>query len=346
MASPTQESTAQVADAGPPPVAQLLEQVYAIAGAQMILAFAQHGIADHLADGPRSAAEIARAAGVHEDSLRRMLRSLTAHGLVEHDGPDRFRLGRLGGLLRSDDESGARDAVLLTEQVWWPFFGALPQVVATGRTGADVVYGTTFFEWLGAHPEAFARFVKAMNAIHSGEADAVAEAYDFSGARRVVDVGGGNGTGVAAVLRRNAGVEGVLFDLPQVIEGGGAALGDEAGRCELVGGDVFDAVPEGGDVYLLSHVVHDWDRERALAILRTCRDAMAPGGRLLVIEAVVPPGDGAHPAKFLDMAMLAFTGGAERTEEEYRDLLADAGLELTRVIPTRSPVSIVEAAAQ
>jgi hypothetical protein len=345
MTSSAQQPAHPPADAGVPPVVQLLQMVLGSLIDQMVHAFVKHQLADELAAGPRTATEVAHATGLHEESLRRLLRALTGFGLVAHDAAGRYDLTPMGAVLTSADDSGAREMALLTEKLWWPSWTEFANAIATGRTGTELAFGTTFFEWLEQHPDEHALFVKAMNAINFGQADAVAEAYDFTGARRVVDVGGGNGNGIAAVLQRYPNVAGVLFDLPSVIQDGGSALGEHATRCELVGGNFFETVPE-GDVYLLSHVIHDWDRERCITILRNCREAMFPEGRILIIETVVPSGDEPHIAKISDMAMLALTGGMERTEDEYRALLGAAGLGMARVIPTPTPVSIVEAVAQ
>ena len=182
-----------------------------------------------------------------------------------------------------------------------------------------------------------------MTKVHGSEKDAVAEAYDFSGVSTLVDVGGGNGTLLSIVLAQHADMRGVLFDLPQVVERGAPMLGAARARCELVGGDMFEAVPVGGDAYLLSHIVHDWDEEHCLALLSSCRRAMAPGARLLILEMVVPPGDEMHPSKMLDMLMISFTSGMERSAEEYEELLEHAGFRLERIVPTRSPASVLEA---
>jgi hypothetical protein len=343
MASPTQQPVEPGADAAPPPAAQVLQMVLSCLIAQMVHAFVKHGLPDHLAGRPRTAGDLAKVTGLHEESLRRLLRALTGLGMVTQKVPGQFELTPLSSVLTTDDSSGVREMVLLIENLWWPAWAQFPDAIATGRTGTELAHDATLFEFLEQHPSEQAMFIKAMNGINFGQSDAVAEAYDFRDARRVIDIGGGNGTGIAAVLQRYRDVHGVLFDLPSVTEEGGTALGEHAARCELIGGDFFDSVPGGGDVYLLSHVIHDWDRDQCITILRNCREAMAPGGRILIIETVIAPGDGPDLAKVSDMAMLAFTGGMERTEEEYRDLLAAAGLTLTHVIPTQSPVSIVEA---
>ena len=342
MTSPAQQPVQPGARVGPP-IEPLQLAILGTAVGRMIHAFVKHGIPDQLVGGARSAADVAKVCGVHEESVRRLLRSLTGLGLVTQEAPGRFALTPMSAALTTDDDSGTREAVLLDDTLWLPAWMQFANAIASGKTAIEHAYGTTFFEWLEQHPTEHTMFIKTMNATSFGESAAVADAYDFGEVRRVIDIGGGNGTGIAAVLERYPDVEGVLFDLPSVIKEGGSALGDHASRCELVGGDFFDAVPERGDVYLLSHVIHDWDRERCVTILRNCREAMAPGGCILIIELLVPEGDEMHPAKIRDMAMLALTGGMERTEEEYRDLLAEAGLTLTRVIPTAASVSIVEA---
>jgi SAM-dependent methyltransferase len=220
-------------------------------------------------------------------------------------------------------------------------------VLETGKTGFELAYGKELFDWLEEHPEQGANFDRVMRLVHGGEDIALADAYDFGAVRSVVDVGGGNGTVLATLLGRNPHLEGVVFDLPSVIGRGTPALDAHAGRWEAVGGDFFEGVPAGADAYLLSHIIHDWSEDRALTILRNCRAAMGPDGRLLIAEMVVPSGDEMHPAKMLDVLMLVVNGpGMERTEAQYAELLDRAGFRLERVIPTASPESILEAVPQ
>jgi SAM-dependent methyltransferase len=210
----------------------------------------------------------------------------------------------------------------------------------------QLAFGMPLFEFLEQHPEESAAFNRTMFARHSAEPGAVAEAYDFSGMRRLVDVGGGIGTLLATVLGRYPLVQGVLFDRPDVIDAARPTLAGHgvAERTELVGGDFLLSMPVNGDAYLLSHVIHDWDDERSVAILRNCRRAIDPDGRLLLVEMVLPPGDAPHPGKMMDMSMLVITpGGMERTAEEYGELLHRGGFRLTRVVPTQSAVSVIEA---
>jgi hypothetical protein len=215
----------------------------------------------------------------------------------------------------------------------------------TGRTGFEKAMGMPAFDYLARHPEEASLFSETMVGFHGAEPAAVAEAYDFSGAGTVVDVGGATGNLLGTILARHAGPRGVLFDLPHVVAGAPAllkTLGVES-RVGIESGSFFERVPEGGDVYLLSHVIHDWSEEQCLTILGNCRKAMKPDGRLLIIEMVLPPGDEPHPGKILDIVMLVLPGGQERTAEEYAALLAKAGFRLERLIPTASAVSVVEA---
>ena len=210
----------------------------------------------------------------------------------------------------------------------------------------QLAFGMPVFEYLTQHPQDSANFNRAMIATGAAEPAAVADAYDFSGVRRLVDVGGGIGTLVATVLGRYPLVQGVLFDRPDVIDDARPTLAEHgvAERCEVVGGDFFVALPENADAYLMSHILHDWDDDRCLTILRTCRKAIAPDGRLLLVEMVLPPGDTPHPGQMFDMFMLVMNaGGMERTEEQYGELLHRGGFRLTRVVPTQSAVSVIEA---
>jgi hypothetical protein len=315
-----------------PPAVQVFAMWQGSLVTRMLQTVADHGILRLLADGPRPTGELAGATGVHAPALHRLLRAMTGLGLVS-TRPDGWQLTPLGEVALDFGHPGwALDAV-----------DQLPRAVATGRTGMELAHGSPVFEYFESHPEDAAMFDHVMPLMTAGEPEAVAEAYDFTGIRELVDVGGGSGTLLAEVLERHPHIHGVLFDLPRTIAQVTPALQRFKDRCEAIGGDFFDAVPAGGDAYLLCHVVHDWDEERCLTILRNVRDATADDGRLLVVEMVMPAGDEPHPAKMQDMMMLVMTGGMERTEEQYADLLGRAGFRLERVIPTRSPVSVLEA---
>jgi DNA-binding transcriptional ArsR family regulator len=315
-----------------PPAIQVFAMWQGSLVTRMLQTVADHRIFELLADGPRPTGDLAAATGLHAPSLHRLLRAMTGLGLVSTRS-DGWALTALGEVALDFGHPGWALAAV----------DELPRVVATGRTGMELAHGSPVFEYFAGHPEDAAMFDHAMPLMTAGEPEAVAEAYDFTGIRELVDVGGGNGTLLAEVLQRHQLVRGVLFDLPGTIARVTPALMRLPDRCEAVGGDFFDAVPAGADAYVLCHVVHDWPEERCLSILRNVRAAMPPDGRLLIVETVMPAGDEPHPAKLQDMMMLAITGGMERTEQQYTELLGRAGFRLDRVIPTRSPVSVLEA---
>lgn len=328
-----------------PPEVQLAEMLSGLWLWWMLYVVAERGVADLLADGPQTSVDLARATGLHEPSLFRLLRSLTGYGVFREESPRRFALTPLSSTLKTGDPSAGRELVL-TQQWVSRAVAELPRVVASGETGMQLAFGMPVFEYLMEHPQESADFNRTMIAFAGAELHAVAEAYDFSGAHRIVDVGGGTGALLATVLGRYPLASGVLFDRPDVIDEAHATLNEHgvAERCELVGGDFFESTLPSGDVYLMSHILHDWDDDRCVAILRNCRKTIDPEGRLLIIEMVLPSGDEPHPAKLFDMYMLVLTGGMERTAEEYGKLLHSGGFRLTRIVPTHSPVSVIEAA--
>jgi hypothetical protein len=326
----------------PPPSAQIFGMQIGALVPQMLHVLVARGIPDLLAERPCTAAELAATTGLHERSLHRLLRSLAGLGFLTESSPNHFALTPLGSVLTSADEGGGRDLVLLLDW-WWKAMGEFPRTVETGTDGIRLAFDMPFFEYLEHNPVEGERFGRALQAAHAGEKEAVAATYDFSSVRTVVDVAGGTGTLLARVLQRHPTTSGVLFDLPAVIANSTAELDGLGDRFTTVAGDFFESVPAGADCYVLSHVIHDWDDDRCIDILRNCQRSMNPHGRVLLVEMVIPPGDDPHPAKMLDMLMLCVTGGMERSEEEYADLLDRAGFRLTRLIPTPSPVSIIEA---
>jgi SAM-dependent methyltransferase len=311
-----------------------------------VYAAARLGIADLLKDGPRAADDLAAATGTHAPALRRVLRALASVGVFGTDEQGRFALTPLGAALQSDAPGAARSTVLaLAGGWWWAAWGEVLHAVRTGGTGLQEALGVSEYQYLAQHPEEASHFNAAMIGFHGDEPASVVEAYDFSGFRRVVDVGGGSGNLLGTILAANPNLRGVLLDLPHVVpdaEGSLAAAG-VADRCQVVGGDFLEAVPEGGDVYVVSHCIHNWDEPSCVRLLANCRRAMRQAGRLLIIEAVVRPGDEPDPAKILDLAMLLIPGGQERSREEYRLLVEQAGFRLTRVVPTRTSASLIEA---
>lgn len=314
--------------------------------ARVVYAAAILDLVDHLAAGPRSAEDLAGLIGAHAPSLHRLMRSLASLGILAERPDHRFALTGLGEALKTGAPGSARASVLTAGSPW--FQGAFEQIVysvQTGKTGFEKAHGMPVFDYLAQHPADASLFSETMIGFHGQEPPAVAEAYDFSSFDTVVDVGGATGNLLAAILLRHKGPRGILFDRPYVVADAPALLEARGvtGRVTIEAGDFFETVPSGADAYVLSHIIHDWSEAQCLTILGHVRKAMKPDGRLLLVEMVLPAGDTPHLGKILDMVMLVLPGGQERTEEEYRPLLAKAGFQVTRVIPTNSAVSIVEA---
>ena len=303
---------------------------------QAIYAIAELGIPDLLAAGPRRCDELARETNTHAPTLFRILRFLTGR-LFNELRPKEFELTRLGSTLRTDLAGSFQPAVrfLLSEFEWTPW-GRLIHSVRTGETAFDHVHGMGLFEYFKNNPEASAAFNSAMTSISARSGTGIVERYDFSGLRKVVDVGGGHGFLLSTILRANPTMRGVLFDLPDVVAGAGQVL-ENCGvreRCEVVAGNFVDALPKGGDAYVLRSIIHDWDDERALAILRNCRAAMTGIGTVLLIERqIVPDHREAMRVLHADLEMLVNVGGMERTDAEYRSLFENAGFRLTTILP-------------
>jgi O-methyltransferase domain/Dimerisation domain len=330
----------------PPPHAQLMQMSMGHIAQRLLYAAAQLNLAEHLARAPCSAEELAGTLKLHAPSLHRLLRTLAQLGIFTESEPGRFALTDLGQALRADAPGSVRATILLFGSEWsCAGWDNLLYSLETGKSGVQKAFGTDLFAYLAERPAAATVFNDAMVAFHGGEPPAVAAAYDFSIYRTLIDIGGGTGNLLSTVLARHAGVRGVLFDQPQVLAQARPLFSERGveGRISFEPGNFFDSVPAGGDAYMLSHIIHDWNEEQCLTILGNCRRAMKPGSRLLIVEMVLPEGDTPHPGKISDMIMLVITGGRERSSEEYRALLAKAGLRLTRVVPTASAVSVVEA---
>ena len=313
---------------------------------QLLAVAARLGVPDQLAAGPRPAREVAEAIGANPDALYRALRGLAAVGVFAEVAPGVFGLTPLADLLRSDHPLSMRAIIMYNALEPYEAWADLEHAVRTGETAFERHFGAPHFAYMAQHPDNSALFNQTMSENSRRSNAAVVSAYDYGAATTVVDVGGGHGALLAAILRANPALRGVLFDQPHVVEGALSTL-EAAGveqRCERVGGDFFTSDYPAGDLYTLRQVIHDWEDERAVAILRGCARAMPAHGRVLIIEVPIGAGADSSAGVFLDLHMLVMNGGRQRTEQEYRQLYAAAGLRLTRVIPTASEFSLVEGA--
>jgi SAM-dependent methyltransferase len=293
------------------------------------------GVPDALATGPRGARELADELGAEPGPLHRVMRGLASEEVLDELPDGRFALTGTGQLLRAGVPGSLRGAVTARAQLYSAAAAGLPDAVRSGGTPFEIVHGQPFFDHLAAAPERLATFQASMADRSAHEAGAVVAAYDVSGLRSVVDVGGGTGTLLRAVRERAPSADVVLFDRPEVVAGS---------DLPSVGGDFFAAAPGGADAYLLSRVLHDWDDDDALRVLRTCRRAMRPDSVLLVVEAVLPERAVDDPAAVrMDLHMLLLLRGRERTAAEYAGLLEASGLRLTADVPTAAAVHVLEA---
>jgi len=311
----------------------------------MIYVAAKLGIADLVEDGSKTSAELAKATGTHAQTLYRLLRALASLGVFAEGDQGRFGLTPLAELLCTGIPDSLRDWAVFADDVeMWRSWEQLSYSLTTGEAAFERVLGMPNWEYRAHNPEANATFNAAMISASSRRIGPVMLAYDFSGIHTIVDVGGGHGAFIAAILGAYLTMHGVLLDLPHVVAGAEPTLkAAVATRCETIGGSFLDAVPGGGDAYLLSKVIHDWGDDQAAAILRDCRKAMAVHSRLLLVEAVIPPGNTPHSGKLSDINMLIINAGdRERTEAEFQALLTATGFALTRIVPTQGESSVIE----
>jgi SAM-dependent methyltransferase len=304
------------------------------------------GVADQLGEGPRRSDDLARAVGADPGALYRVLRLLASLGVFAEVSPGSFMLTPLGETLRSDAPDSVRNfAITETAPGHWLPWGRLHESVRSGRPMAQEALGMELFDWYAQNPEEAGFFNAAMGNLSALAASELTRVYDFSAVRTVADIGGAHGVLLTAVLRANPAARGILFDLPHVIETAAdvIAAAGLSQRCELVSGDFFEAVPEGADLHLLKQIIHDWDDDRATLLLKNCHRALAPAGKLLLVEMVIPPDNQPSPAQAMDINMLVVLGGRERTEQDYQSLFQAAGFRLERIIQTHSPFSVIEA---
>ena len=329
-----------------PPPDQLVMQI--LTGkllSRILTAVADVGVAEHLADGPVGVAELAKKTDTNEDALYRMLRALSSVGIFAESGNRSFENNEASKLLISNVEGS-----LLNMVRWincgpaWDAWGHLDYSLKTGKPAFDEVFGEQVFEYFQENEQIAEIFHGAMTSFSSMTAQAVAVSYDFTGIKKIVDVGGGHGSLLATIITQNPDLRGVVFDRPEVVQGTGANLSELTSKIDIEGGDFFEGVPKDADAYIMKHIIHDWDDDHCVRILKNCGSAMAHGGKVLVVDPVITDSPESALGKLMDIEMLAMTtGGRERTEDEFEALMAKAGLKLSRIVPTKSPVRIVEA---
>jgi len=331
-----------------PPDEALMRMLFAPLGAQAIYVAAKLGVADLLIDGPKNITDLALKTSSDESSLYRVLRALASLGVFAEKPNRVFELTPSANLLRSDIKGSLRKIATFMGEDWhWSVWGQTLYSVRTGKPAWAHVHGKEVFPYLSENKQAAKLFDEAMNSNTSLAIEALLKAYDFSQFGILVEVAGGYGRLLAAVLAQAPELKGILFDQPYVIENAGDHLKDSevVSRIELQSGDFFVSVPHGGDAYLMKHIIHDWDDERARLILTNVKRAMNRGAKLLLIELVINGDNTPDLGKFVDLEMLVSPGGKERTAEEYAELFARAGFTLTRIIPTESPYSVIEGVA-
>jgi hypothetical protein len=305
------------------------------------------GIADMLKNGALPVAEIASRAGMNASTVYRVLRLLASFGVFVETRPQIFALTPAAEMLRSDTPGSLHALVSwISDPFHFRVFANLPHSVKTGGSAIERTFGKTAFEYLETDPEEREVFQAAMTNFSSANVPPIVEAYDFSNIGTLVDVGGGRGYMLGSILRKYPVMKGILFDMPSCFQGGEETpeIAGLDGRCRIERGDFFAEIPAGGDAYIMKHIIHDWNDEKATVILRNCGKALAgkPQGKVLVVDAVVPPGNEPNLAKVMDIEMMAMCESEERNAEQFGKLFAAAGLRLSRIVPTRSHLSILE----
>jgi O-methyltransferase domain/Dimerisation domain len=320
---------------------QLLNGAH-VAGA--VSCVAQLGIPDLVEAGPKSAEELANQIDAQPQALYRLMRATASVGVLS-EGPDgKFSETPMSAVLRENANPSLRGLAIMGGREWHgQGWSHLEYCVRTGKQALDRIYGMPIFEFLKQHPEEAQIFDQTMTGLSTIDGPAVADAYAFDGIRSIVDVGGGHGFLLATILARNPQMRGTLYDAPHVVDGAkNGPLKPLTERCTFASGDMFSSMPAGADAYIMKHIIHDWPDDLCLKILKACRKHVTTGGKLLVVDNVIQPGNDFSPGKFLDLQMLIFPGGRERTEKEFRELFAAAGWQLSRVILTAVSESIVE----
>lgn len=328
-----------------PPQVEMLKIISGFWISRVVCVLAKLGVPDYLKTGPKTAEEIATATETHAPSLFRLLRALVSVGVLASDGENRFALTPLSETLVTDAPGSLRwFAISELGQEHYHAWGNLLHSVKTGEIAFDDHYKKDVWAYFKDHPEDAAIFNNSMTGVTAAVNESLRSVYDFTKFKTVVDVGGGHGLLITEILKSNPHGKGILFDAPEVVNGARERLAAAgiSDRCEAIGGDFFKAVPAGGDAYVMKWILHDWDDERAIRILKNCRAQMAPDSRLIIVDCVVPETNEPDFSKFIDLNMLVMTGGKERTAKEFSQLFETSGFKLLQVIPTQQPPSIIE----
>jgi hypothetical protein len=328
----------------PPAHVGLFQLLSGISIGGVVSSLAQLGIPDLVEHGSKSADELAREVGADPSALYRLMRAAASVGVLSEGADGKFSETPMSAILRSNSKPSLRGFAIMHATEWHARGWAhLEYCVRTGEQALDKVYGAPIFQFFAQNPEEAQVFNQAMTDLSTLDSPAVADAYSFSEIHSLVDVAGGHGLLLATIMARNPHLKGTLYEMPHVVEGAERGpLKPMMDRCTFASGDMFASVPAGADAYIMKHIIHDWPDDVCIKILTACRKAVNPGGKLLVVDNVIQPGNDFHPGKFLDIQMLIFPGGCERTEKQFRDIFAAAGWKLNRVIPTAVPESIVE----
>ncbi len=321
------------------PQEQMLAMIGGFWVARSLYLAAEIGVADVFDGQPKTVAQLAAGTNTDPRSLYRLLRALASVGVFTEVADQTFALTPLGETLGTNNPESMRYTAIAQmgedHSLGW---GNGLHSLRTGEIAFDQATGMSIWDYYVQHPVLEQKFSRCMSSMGTAIAQAVAASYDFSGFNTIVDVGGAKGSLISTILQANPYLKGILFDLPQIV----ADVQDDS-RLQAISGNFFESIPTGGDAYLMRWIIHDWDDEKSSIILKTCHQAMPDHGKLLLVESIIPPGNDPSSAKFVDLIMLLMTGGKERTEAEYRALLRASGFELTRVIPTPSAMSIIEA---
>jgi len=328
----------------PPAHVRIFELLSGVFAAGAVTCLARLGVPDLVEKGPKSAEELASLIGAQPDALYRLMRATASVGVLSEGADGKFSETPMSAVLRSNGTPSLRGFAIMTGTEWHARGWAhLEYCVRTGCQAPENIFGAPMFQFLEQNPEQGKIFNQAMSDLSAIDSPAVADAYNFGEIRSIVDVGGGHGLLLATILARNPHMKGTLYDLPHVVAGAkDGPLKPLMQRCTIASGDMFSSVPAGADAYVMKHILHDWPDEKCIKILKACRKEVNSGGKLLVVDHVIRPGNDFEPGKFLDLQMLIFPSGCERTEKQFSELFAAAGWKLSRIVPTSVPESIVE----